>query len=107
MSLGGTRRWGAVIPRCRLCLMDTFRRIPSYTPLKVFTMVGNNLVPELSISNLENSLTFYCDILGFKIEFERAEDRFAYLSFHGSELMLEEDSGRQSPWNILPFDYPR
>ncbi len=81
--------------------------ISGYTPLKAFTMVGNNLVPELSVSNLENSLKFYCDILGFKIEFERAEDRFAYLSFHGSELMLEEDSGRQSPWNILPFDYPR
>jgi len=81
--------------------------ISGYIPLKAFTMVGNNLVPELSVSNLENSLKFYCDILGFKIEFERAEDRFAYLSFHGSELMLEEDSGRQSPWNILPFDYPR
>src|SRR6266446_4761722 len=26
------------------------------------------------------------DILGCKIEFERAEDRFAYVSFHGSEL---------------------
>lgn len=70
-------------------------------------MVGNSLVPELSVSHLENSLKFYCAILGFKIEFERPEDRFAYVSFHGSELMLEEDSGRQSPWNILPFDYPR
>jgi catechol 2,3-dioxygenase-like lactoylglutathione lyase family enzyme len=70
-------------------------------------MVGNNLVPELSVSNLEKSLKFYCDILGFTIEFERAEDRFDYLSFHGSEVMLEEDSGRPSPWTILPFDYSR
>lgn len=70
-------------------------------------MPGNNLVPELSVSNLEKSLHFYCDILGFKIEYVRAENRFAYLSFRGSELMLEEDSGRASPWTILPLDYPR
>ena len=70
-------------------------------------MIGSPLVPELSVSSLDNSLKFYCDILGFQIEFKRPEDRFAYLSFHGSELMLEEDSDRPSPWRILPFDYPR
>ena len=41
------------------------------------------------------------------MEFARAEDRFAYLSLHGSEVMLAEDAGRQSPWTLLPFDYPR
>ena len=70
-------------------------------------MAHNKLVPELSVSNLDQSLHFYKDILGFKVEYGRPEDKFVYLSFQGSELMLEEDSGTPSPWNILPFDYPR
>ncbi|MDP8219157.1 MAG: hypothetical protein P9M03_10575, partial [Candidatus Theseobacter exili] len=51
-------------------------------------------MPELSVSNLNTSLHFYRDILGFKVEFERPENRFAYVSFYGSELMIEEDHKR-------------
>ena len=40
-------------------------------------MPQNKLVPELLVSNLENSLQFYRDILGFKVEYERPENRFA------------------------------
>ncbi|MFT5225338.1 MAG: lactoylglutathione lyase [Polaribacter sp.] len=70
----------------------------------------NKLVPELLVSNLENSLHFYQVLKGFKVEFERPEDRFAYLSFYGSELMIEEyvaleDSS--SRWVVEPLDYPR
>lgn len=73
-------------------------------------MPQNNLVPELLVSNLESSLKFYRDILGFKVEFERPEDRFAYLSFYGSELMIEEHVAREdasSLWVIEPLDYPK
>jgi lactoylglutathione lyase len=68
------------------------------------------LVPELSVVDLERSLSFYCGLLGFEVLFDRPEDRFAYLSFHGSELMIEEDrpsEGVSSPWIIEPLDYPR
>ena len=58
-------------------------------------MPDNKLVPELSVSNLEASLHFYRDVLGFKVEFERPEDRFVYMSFYGSELMIEEDRPRE------------
>ena len=73
-------------------------------------MPVNKLVPELSVSDLNKSLDFYRDILGFKIDFERPEDRFAYLSFYGSELMIEEDrerEGEDSLWIIEPLDFPR
>ena len=73
-------------------------------------MPDNKLVPELSVSDLEQSLRFYRDILGFEIDFQRPEDRFAYLSFHGSELMIEEDRervGESALWIVEPLDYPR
>lgn len=73
-------------------------------------MPENNLVPELLVSNIKNSLQFYRDVLGFKVEFERQEDRFAYLSFYGSELMIEEyieREGHTSSWVVEPLDTPR
>ena len=48
------------------------------------------LVPELYVSNLRVSLEFYQAVLGFRIEYERPEDRFAALSLGGAQLMLEE-----------------
>ena len=52
-------------------------------------MKFNKLIPELSITNLARSLKFYLD-LGFKIEYERPENKFVFLSLEGSQLMLEE-----------------
>lgn len=51
----------------------------------------NPLIPELIVSDLQRSLDFYCQVLGFKIEYQRPEDKFAFLSYHGSQLMLEQD----------------
>jgi lactoylglutathione lyase len=72
-------------------------------------MPNNLLVPELLVSNLDESLRFYRDIVNFKVDFERPEDRFAYMSFYGSELMIEEVTGKESEslWIIEPLDYPR
>jgi lactoylglutathione lyase len=68
------------------------------------------LVPELSVSNLDVSRHFYVDILGFKVKFERPEDRFIYMSFFGVDFMIEEDrerDGVSALWIIQPLDYPR
>ena len=73
-------------------------------------MPKNSLVPELLVSNLDDSLRFYQTIVGFKVEYERPENRFAYLSFHGSELMLDEYlhlENCSSPWVVEPLDYPK
>jgi catechol 2,3-dioxygenase-like lactoylglutathione lyase family enzyme len=48
------------------------------------------LVPELSVSDLSASLSFYVGLLGFRIEYDRPEERFAALSFGAAHIMLEE-----------------
>ena len=48
------------------------------------------LVPELLCSDLAASLSFYTELAGFEVLYDRPEDGFAYLSLAGAELMLEE-----------------
>ncbi|MHC2144623.1 bleomycin resistance protein [Pseudomonas sp. 210_17 TE3656] len=66
----------------------------------------NALVPELIVSDLRQSLRFYCDVLGFKVEYDRAEDKFAFLSFGNSQIMLEQDWYTDSPWRVGPLEPP-
>jgi len=66
----------------------------------------NNLVPEMIVTDLQQSLRFYRDTAGFKVEYERPENMFAFLSFHGSQLMLEQDDGEASPWRVGPLERP-
>ena len=48
------------------------------------------LVPELYVSDLDASLDFYLKVLGFRIEYDRPDQRFAALSLGEAHLMLEE-----------------
>lgn len=58
-------------------------------------MQSPKLVPELLVSNLEQSLAFYTDQLGFIIIYTQSEEGFAYLNHNGAELMLDQlDRGR-------------
>ena len=66
----------------------------------------NPLVPELIVSDLPRSLAFYCGVLGFKIEYDRPEEHFAFLSFGGSQLMLEQDDLEPSSWRVGPLEAP-
>jgi len=64
-------------------------------------MIFNKLVPELSVSDFEKSLRFYRDILNFKIEYTR--EKFAFLSFQGSQIMIEEINNN---WNTGKLERP-
>ena len=66
-------------------------------------MKFNSLVPELSVSNLSRSRAFYVDILGFKVEYERPADGFIYLSFQGSQIMIEQTNGH---WATGELEHP-
>jgi catechol 2,3-dioxygenase-like lactoylglutathione lyase family enzyme len=56
------------------------------------------LVPELLVSDLDESLAFWCGMLGFRIAYDRPEERFAYLDLEGAQVMLEERSEHQRQW---------
>lgn len=61
----------------------------------------NRLIPELSVSSMDKSLKFYVDILGFKKEYSR--EGFVFLSFQGSQLMLEKMNDN---WKTGELEYP-
>lgn len=63
---------------------------PAPKTAMVETIEWNRLVPELSVTDLEASLKFYTQVLGFEVVFTRTAPPFAYLNFEGAQLMLEE-----------------
>ncbi len=67
-------------------------------------MKFNTLIPELAVTDLEKSLKFYVEILGFTVEYRREEDRFALIALGGSQLILEE--GAENPWDEEDMVYP-
>ena len=67
-------------------------------------MYWNKIIPELSVTNLENSLNFY-KTLGFKIEYERPENKFVFVSLGEIQFMLQEIT-KNDKWNIAPLTYP-
>ncbi len=52
----------------------------------------NVVVPELVVGNLTASLAFWRDVLGFRVVYGRAQERFAFLERDGAQFMLEERS---------------
>ena len=66
-------------------------------------MEFNKLVPELSVTDIDASKHFYIDILKFKLEYERKDDKFAFLSYNGSQIMIEQINDN---WNVGELEYP-
>lgn len=69
-------------------------------------MKFNKLIPELSVLNLQKSFEFYIQIIGFKIEYQREEKRFAFISFQGSQLMLDEIKPGKTDWDTGKLEHP-
>ena len=65
----------------------------------------------MSVSDFEASNKFYVNLLGFKIEYDRGEGKehkFAFLSYEGSQLMLDEGNNNvNSSWYTGKLEYPR
>ena len=62
----------------------------------------NSLIPELTVSNTEESKRFYTN-LGFKIVYERIENKFCFLQLEKNQIMIEEKNGN---WNTGELKYP-
>lgn len=65
-------------------------------------MKFNKLIPELSVSNIEKSKDFYL-MLGFRVMYERKENKFVFLELNGCQLMIEEINDN---WNTGKLEYP-
>ena len=63
----------------------------------------NAVIPEFIVSNIEQSRSFYCDLLGFTIEYERPEENFLFLSLEDCQLMLEEGTKDELVEMTYPF----
>ncbi len=65
-------------------------------------IVYNSLIPELSVSNIDISKKFYLD-LGFKIRYERKENKFCFLQLEENQIMIEENNDN---WNTGKLEHP-
>ena len=65
-------------------------------------MKFNKLIPELSVTNIDKSKEFYLNI-GFKIAYERKEDKFCFLVLEENQIMIEEINDH---WNTGTLEYP-
>ena len=64
----------------------------------------NPMVPELSVSDFNKSLSFYRDILGFKVRNQRQDPDFAYLELERVQIMIEQI--HQSAWITGSLESP-
>ena len=62
----------------------------------------NKLIPELSVTGIEKSKEFYIK-LGFRVLYERKEDKFAFLELEGNQIMIEQINDN---WNTGKLEYP-
>lgn len=65
-------------------------------------MKFNSLIPELTVTNIEESKKFYQNI-GFKIMYERKENKFCFLQLEENQIMIEEQNDN---WNVGKMKYP-
>ncbi len=66
-------------------------------------MKFNALVPELTVTEIERSKWFYIELLGFQLEYERSNDKFAFLSINNAQIMIEQMNGH---WETGLLEYP-
>ena len=66
------------------------------------------LVPELYVADLDQSLAFWRDVLGFRVLYERPDEGFAAIERDGVEFMLEKPgTGEKSRvWQTGALDRP-
>ena len=66
-------------------------------------MEFNSLIPELTVTDIERTKAFYVGILQFKIEYERTENKFVFLSLEKNQMMFEQENGN---WSVGVLEYP-
>lgn len=63
------------------------------------------LVPELGVTDIAESLRFWCGLCGFGIVFDRPEDGFTCIERDGARIMLDT-LGMTRDWLAGPLERP-
>lgn len=69
-------------------------------------MKWNQMIPEFDVFSLDETLHFYVDLIGFKVVYDRPEDKFAFLEFEDVQIMVQEIDPDSSKWDTGTLDYP-
>ena len=69
-------------------------------------MNWNQMLPELDVFNLEDSLHFYIDLIGFHIVYDRKEDKFAFLQFEDVQIIIQQIDKENNKWETGKLEYP-
>ena len=64
------------------------------------------LVPELQVSDFDESLAFYTEVLGVAVAWSRPEEGFALLEREGASVMLEQAGGPGRRITTGPLEQP-
>ena len=67
-------------------------------------MYFNKTIPELDVTNLDNTIKFY-NTCGFKIEYEREESKFVFMSLGEIQFMFCELKD-ENKWETGKLEYP-
>jgi catechol 2,3-dioxygenase-like lactoylglutathione lyase family enzyme len=65
------------------------------------------LVPELLVTDIKASLDFWCGLIGFVVKYQRPEEKFAYLTLHEAQVMLEQQIDGERQWITGNLTMPR
>lgn len=69
-------------------------------------MEWNQITPEFDVFNLEETLNFYVNLVGFHVVYDRPEDRFAFLQFENVQIMVQEIDFENNKWGTGELKYP-
>ena len=64
------------------------------------------VVPELYCLDIEVSKSFFVEVLGFSVKYERPEEAFAYLTLDGVDVMLEGLNRDSRKWITDKLEVP-
>ena len=69
-------------------------------------MKWNQMIPEFDVFNLDETLHFYVDLIGFKVVYDRPEDKFAFIEMEDVQFMVQEIDPTSNKWDTGTLDYP-
>ena len=69
-------------------------------------MKWNQMIPEFDVFSLDETLHFYVDLIGFKVVYDRPEDKFAFLELEDVQFMVQEIDKENLKWDTGELKYP-